>query len=104
MACSYVQLLSISCVDDAAAANAPQSKKDNGNVQAEAKAGECVEAIQFNLAGGVNPIPAHGVPQQNAENQREVGDDHTATRFGIKLAMVDAHCCKAPFKFGWISP
>jgi hypothetical protein len=90
MACSKARLQTLSKIGDAAASS-PHPKKDDGNVQAEEKARECMEPIQFKLAEAMNPIPALGVPQQHAENEREVSDDHPAAGFGIELAMIETH-------------
>jgi hypothetical protein len=69
----------------ATAASFAQSKEHDGDVQAEEKAGNGVEPIQLSMVQAMYPIPAQGVLQQDAENQREVGDDHEAAGFRIEL-------------------
>ena len=54
---------------------APHPEEADGNVQAEEKAGECFEPMLFKLTEAMNPIPTLGVPQQNAEDQSEIGDE-----------------------------
>jgi predicted DCC family thiol-disulfide oxidoreductase YuxK len=62
----FLSLAGANCTDTA---GAPQAEEDNCNVQAEEKARECMKPIQFHLANAMHPIPALGVPQQNAKNK-----------------------------------
>jgi hypothetical protein len=69
----------------AAAGNAKPVKID-GDGEAEQEATCCVEPIPLHLAGGVNELP-----EQQADDQRNVAEGHEATGFFIEESIWDAH-------------
>jgi len=70
----------------AAAAGEAKPEEIDADGEAERKAARCIAPILFYLAGGVDEKP-----EQQTDNQRNVGEGHQATGFFIEQPIWDAH-------------
>jgi hypothetical protein len=75
-----------SSLPHAAAAGDAKSEEIDRDGEAEQKAADSMETIPLQLAGGVSEKP-----QQQANDQRNVGDGHETAGFSVELSIGDAH-------------